>query len=622
VSGGPVLAGPACDPGRGGGHLVRCQALVRDLRALGREAWLFLPPGAGDGANLRAVPDFDPSWGIAENDAPDKDWDWIILDHFQTLPEAFSRWARRGPLIGIDEGGECRDRFDFLIDILPGLYGDSKPNIADPSLLPLFPRPSAQSRDGSGDAGTGERPLRVLISFGQEDAAGLGPASARALAAKNGAGLLDITLVSGGLNRRDAAVPEGVHALAAVPRLGERLGEYDLLITHYGITAFEGLYAGTPALLVSPGGYHEKLAKAAGFCSAGAGAAGAAKLARLLFAQNGLNRGLLRNLETRRAALAVRHQLDRERGQSQAARGNGFSPLVSRRCPVCGAPVSGRPGFGRGPERTFLRCPVCGVIAMNRLGPPPFEYGREYFFEFYQKQYGKTYIEDFPHLIALGARRLGVIKSLLPAISGGGRPLLLDIGCAYGPFLAAAGKAGFSPAGIDPAEDAVSYVRHELGVPAARGFFPDCPVPAPAGSSGGETSPLFDAVTLWYVIEHFRDCVPVFAGIRRILKPGGVLAFSTPSFTGVSGRSSPARFLSQSPADHWTVWSPVMCKKALALAGFRVKKILISGHHPERFPLLGKFAQSKKSPLYGPLLAASKIFGLGDTFEVYAVRLK
>jgi hypothetical protein len=61
-----------------------------------------------------------------------------------------------------------------------------------------------------------------------------------------------------------------------------------------------------------------------------------------------------------------------------------------------------------------------------------------------------------------------------------------------------------------------------------------------------------------------------------------------------------------------------MAKKALALAGFKVKKILVTGHHPQRFPVLGKFAKNKKSPVYWILLAISKIFGLGDSFEVYA----
>jgi len=120
------------------------------------------------------------------------------------------------------------------------------------------------------------------------------------------------------------------------------------------------------------------------------------------------------------------------------------------------------------------------------------------------------------------------------------------------------------------------------------------------------------------VIEHFPDCAVVLTQIKKILTPGGILAFSTPSFSGISGRKNLNRFLSASPADHWTIWSPAMCKKALASFGFKVKKIAISGHHPERFPLVGKFAKSKKSPLYAPLLTISKILKLGDTFEVYA----
>jgi hypothetical protein len=103
-----------------------------------------------------------------------------------------------------------------------------------------------------------------------------------------------------------------------------------------------------------------------------------------------------------------------------------------------------------------------------------------------------------------------------------------------------------------------------------------------------------------------------------MLIPGGILAFSTPSYSGISGRANLGRFLSASPADHRTIWSPAMCKRALNLSGFKVKKITITGLHPERFPFFGKFANNKKSFLYWLLLVISKIFGLGDTFEVYA----
>jgi 2-polyprenyl-3-methyl-5-hydroxy-6-metoxy-1,4-benzoquinol methylase len=193
---------------------------------------------------------------------------------------------------------------------------------------------------------------------------------------------------------------------------------------------------------------------------------------------------------------------------------------------------------------------------------------------------------------------------------------LLDIGCAYGPFLAAAKEEGFTPVGIDPAQDAVRYVQETLGISAVQGFFPNCQLPHSPLST--PHSLRYDVITLWYVIEHFTDCAAVLAEIKKLLKPGGILAFSTPSFSGVSGRKSLRKFLENSPADHFTIWSPKTCKKALALAGFKVKKIVMSGCHPERFPFLGKFANSKKSPLYGLFFAISKILRLGDTFEVYA----
>jgi 2-polyprenyl-3-methyl-5-hydroxy-6-metoxy-1,4-benzoquinol methylase/spore coat polysaccharide biosynthesis predicted glycosyltransferase SpsG len=593
-----VLVVPAWEPGRGGGHLIRCMALVRGLRALGRESRLYLPPAAHELANVHNFLDsagFDRSWLLAETDLHNENWECIVLDRFQTSPEELERWMRLAPVIGIDEGGPSRNYFDFLIDILPNTER-TLPNIIDTSLLPLPKKPQSK-------AITPTTPLKVLVSFGQEDPAGLGIATAEALAAKNSNVVLEITLLHGELRKPSPSTPP------PFPNLSEHLNEYDLVITHYGLTAFEALYASVPVLLVSPGGYHEKLAKRAGFYSLGIGKTGAKKLPGLLLRKGAINGEFLAALRNSCTALAEKHRLDNAARRSLAELINGFSPIVSRNCPVCGGLLHG-PVLARFPERSYHRCKQCGIISMNRLNTPPIEYGREYFFERYQEQYGKTYIEDFPNLMAMAKRRLSVIKSLLPCNSNGA-PLLLDIGCAYGPFLAAAKEEGFSPQGIDPAEDAVRYVTQTFGIPAAQGTFP-VHYQLPTNHS------LFSVITLWYVIEHFQDCVPALAEITKLLKPGGVLAFATPSFSGVSGRRSLKRFLEHSPADHWTLWSTATCKKALSIAGFTVKKTINSGHHPERFPLLGKFTKSTKSPLYGILLAVSKIFALGDTFEVYA----
>ena len=261
---GQILLVPCCEPGRGGGHLGRLLALTFDLRAMGREAWLYLEANAIDMTALFNSMNFNSQWRITENELErviSKKLDFIVLDRFQTPKEEFIRYRSIAPIIGIDEGGPCRDQFDFLIDILvPKMRGVSLPNLSDPSLLKFFPKALCEKRSSQGNSS-----LRVLVSFGREDAAGLGLAAARALSHNSGS--MDITLLKGGMGKNEKTELPNVRVIEMIPNLDRRLGEYDLLVTHYGITAYEALYVGTPVVLVSPTAYHEKIARAAGFYS-------------------------------------------------------------------------------------------------------------------------------------------------------------------------------------------------------------------------------------------------------------------------------------------------------------------------------------------------------------------
>jgi 2-polyprenyl-3-methyl-5-hydroxy-6-metoxy-1,4-benzoquinol methylase len=286
------------------------------------------------------------------------------------------------------------------------------------------------------------------------------------------------------------------------------------------------------------------------------------------------------------------------------------------RCPLCGErPAPGDGVLARFPERTYRRCARCGIVYLVRSAPPPIQYDENYFFAEYRAQYGKTYLEDFAALRQKGRERLERVRRLLSAQypgQVGRRPRVLDIGCAYGPFLAAAADGGFEPLGVDPAAAAVAYVHDELGLAAVQGTFPA--VAAGLLAAGGQ----FDAVSLWYVIEHFEDAREALTAAAALVRPGGVLAFSTPSFSGVSGRKNHRRFLENSPADHWTIWEPARVGALLRRFGFRLEKIVVTGHHPERFPLFRNGA--RRGFIHSLLLTISKIFGLGDTFEAYAIR--
>jgi len=635
-----ILIIPACEPGRGGGHLTRCISLTRDLRSLGNEVWLFMPPQKRDLTSLYLSMNFNPAWCITNAELEirikklTETFKFIILDYFKTSQEELLRWKKIAPVIGIDEGGFFRDSFDFLVDILiPEKFISPSPNIFSPALI--IKNSAAQTTEETRSRLKDENiPVKILITFGQEDLAGLGIMAALTLSAMINKYPMDIYLLRGALadNRETENIPN-IKVIKTIPNLSEHLCEYDIVITHYGITAYEALFAGTQVLLAHPTKYHKKLAKAAGFISFSnfRNMKYNSKPQSYTELHREKNENLIKNSEKLCALcglfISSINHLERiikrllnksscgswlnQKNQSFTDLCNSFSPIVSRKCPVCEADTP-RHSVARFNDRTYRRCKKCGIIYMDRICAPPIEYGNEYFFESYVKQYGKTYLEDFPNLILMAKHRLKIINSLVRLLRlSGKKPSLFDIGCAYGPFLAAAKEEGFSPFGIDPAQDAVHYVQKKLDIPAVKGFFPVSDFSALIPNS-------YDVITLWWVIEHFKDCTPVFTEIRKLLKQNGILAFSTPSFSGISGRTSLRRFLSISPADHFTIWSPKTARKALKHAGFKIKKTVICGHHPERFPLLGKFAKNKKNPVYWLLLAISKIFGLGDTFEVYA----
>ena len=237
-----------------------------------------------------------------------------------------------------------------------------------------------------------------------------------------------------------------------------------------------------------------------------------------------------------------------------------------------------------------------------RIAPPAFDYGEEYFFQEYERQYGKTYLDDMTHLRELARERIRCIERMTS-----GNQRVLDVGCAYGAFLAEARGREWQVMGTDISPEACDYVRKELDFPARCGDF--------AEMDDLERN-AFSVVSMWYVIEHFKDLRPVLSRVNSVLSEGGLFCFSTPNARGISRRKDARAFFSGSPADHYTLWSEKNMRKALGLHGFEVLRVRVTGHHPERFPsLLGLRSLRWISK------ALSIVLRLGDTFEIYARKL-
>lgn len=575
-----ILAIPSVRRGNGSGHLQRTLRLARQFPEeislyLDREGRLDPRPRL-DLEKLR-----DPVvTEVGYDELVSSDWRFILLDQRQTSDEMIAFLSPLAPLAAIDEGGR-RDAFGYLIDTLPRLDREGA-NLLCPALnrqprnRRSFPSPSSENL----------RPESILISFGGEDPSGLTIPTAEALVRSCGIRPESISIVQGALFEPLVLPPElkGAGILRAPEDLIDRLAGFDLLICSYGLTALEALHAGTPVATVNPSRYHAQLAKRVGLPRAGEGRVAPKRLKRLINNYAGVI------ADSRKAAAAVRV------GDGTLPEASGITTLQPsfKSCPGCGSEALQIEG--RFPERSFYRCRECGLLFQQRWVPDTTEYNQAYFFEEYRRQYGKSYLEDYEHIKSMGGERLRRIRRLVPA----GR--LLDIGCAYGPFLEAAAEAGYGIEGVEPAEDAARYARERLAAPVTA---------AGLEEFGAARECSYEVVTLWYVIEHFERLGKVLDILSSLVREGGLLALSSPNARGISARRNRGRFLFQSPADHYTILDPHSIKGLLAARGFSVRDLRFGGLHRERFPALLR----PLWPLVKPLAA---LLRLGDTFEVYA----
>ena len=116
--------------------------------------------------------------------------------------------------------------------------------------------------------------------------------------------------------------------------------------------------------------------------------------------------------------------------------------------------------------------------------------------------------------------QLGLIKNYKNGTT------LLDVGCGEGFFLFNASKAGYTTKGIDISQDAAEYARREFGLNVEAKPFKELQFP----------ENYFDVVTLWQVLEHVPYPLIVLKEVHRILKPGGLLATSTPDIEGIMAK--------------------------------------------------------------------------------------
>ena len=173
-------------------------------------------------------------------------------------------------------------------------------------------------------------------------------------------------------------------------------------------------------------------------------------------------------------------------------------------CPACGKEPTQR--FG--PD--LLRCRYCGLAyyaVQMSSGTVAGLYGEDYFHgdEYY------NYVEQRPALDANFRRRLRSIETYLQPNAN-----IVELGCAYGFFLAIIRERVGSHIGFDISGPAVTYARDILGVKATTEDF----------LTWRSTDPV-DMVFMWDFIEHVTEPEAFIAKCSAVLRPGGRIALTT-----------------------------------------------------------------------------------------------
>jgi SAM-dependent methyltransferase len=219
------------------------------------------------------------------------------------------------------------------------------------------------------------------------------------------------------------------------------------------------------------------------------------------------------------------------------------------------------------PVKLWLRCDDCGLVRVP--DPPP----EDRLPAWYEAAYSRSPDTHNPPAMGpalyrelmQGEAQVRRLLERFPHVRGG---RLLEVGAAFGLFLAAAGYQGFDAVGLELATAAVQWGTARLGVDLRQG---SCPGDVPAGD--------YDVIVLFEVIEHFLNPDAVLADLARRLRPGGVLLLSTPCldhpYHVAAGYDDPM----WSVPGHLVYYDRATLRAALGRAGLREADRWFSDRH-------------------------------------------
>ncbi len=220
-------------------------------------------------------------------------------------------------------------------------------------------------------------------------------------------------------------------------------------------------------------------------------------------------------------------------------------------CNLCGAenaePIAHQNGFH------IVRCRACRLVYVN---PQP---RRDELLAWYADYHARDGSNEASWDRLMGSVFRESAEILCATPGGSSRRRLLDVGCGFGGFVAAMRERGWDAEGVDPSP-AVVAAAVKRGRPVRVGT-----LEALQAESGS-----YDAVTMFYVLEHLPDPLAALETAWRLLASGGTILIRVPHTTPIVRLLAPVGLgkALYDPPFHLFDFSPAGLHRLLRRAGF------------------------------------------------------
>ncbi len=200
--------------------------------------------------------------------------------------------------------------------------------------------------------------------------------------------------------------------------------------------------------------------------------------------------------------------------------------ILHRKCPICSS--QNLKGYALdcyrpGPHISRVQCQNCKLVFANPMADAT-ELA-EYYADYYDKpqyentQYRELILDHFKRIKSLSPDQIFKEAPYMQNFAHNGR--FLDVGCGLGLGLAYANQLGFELYATEFDSGALQFVQKQFKVKVFQGELFEANYP----------DGFFDFVYISHVIEHVLDPIKYIREMRRIVKPGGIMAIGTPNIS-------------------------------------------------------------------------------------------